>query len=174
MLAPAARPPSYKPATSDKVDAWLVTDFITLGSPLTHARYLMVNDEKAERLDQDFWDEVRERALPTCPPQKLDSDGLISFTRKDGTTHFHHGGMFGMTRWRNLFFPMTNVFWGDAIGGPVAPVFGGCVEDIPVWSDRNHTDKVFTHTWYWKTDCPEMRAAPHIQALREAIDLQDV
>lgn len=173
ILTPTARQDPYKPAAADKVDAWLVTDFVTVGSPLTHARYLMVNDDKAERLEQDFWDEVRERALPTCAPQKLDKDGLISFRLSDGSLRLHHGGMFGMTRWTNLFFPIANIFWGDAIGGPVAPVFGGCVEDNPVWPDKARSNKVFTHTWYWKTDCGEKRDAPHIQALRAAINLED-
>jgi hypothetical protein len=172
LLDPSARQDSYRSADDTGVDAWLVTDFVTLGCALVHARYLMVNEDNGTRLDQDFEDHVRERALPTCPPQLLDSDGRLSFSVA-GKIRFHHGGMFGMTRWTNLFFPLTNVFWGDGVGGAVAPVFGDCVEDIEVWTDRTHTDNFFPHTWYWKTDCAEKRDAPHIKALLAAINLDD-
>jgi hypothetical protein len=179
ILADPARQKPCKSAKSDEVDVWLVTDFVTLGSPLTHARYLMINDDNADRLDEDFSNHVRERELLLCPPYKLDidPDGLISFkiSNEDGTEslRLHHGGMFGLTRWTNLYFKVTNIFWGDAIGGQVAPVFGGCVNDVQVWTDKAHTDGVFTHTSYWKTECADGRDAPHIKALRDAIDLPD-
>lgn len=179
ILADSARQDPYKSAKSDEVDAWLVTDFVTLGSPLTHARYLMINDDNADQLDEDFLMHVREREMLLCPPYRLDVDldGLISFKIR-GDDHselvkLHHGGMFGLTRWTNLYFKMTNIFWGDAIGGQVAPVFGGGVNDVRVWTDKEHTEGFFQHVSYWKTDCAEQRKAPHIRALRDAIDLSD-
>ncbi len=42
---------------------WLVSDFVTAGSPLTHARWLLNLDAKTQ-----FADLVRERSFPTCPP----------------------------------------------------------------------------------------------------------
>ena len=174
MLADTARQDLYKPAKGDEVDAWLVTDFVTLGSPLTHACYFMVNGKNQAELDHDFASRVREREFPTCPPQELDGDGRIAF--KDPNTkqlRLHHGGAFGMTRWTNLYFKMTDIFWGDAIGGKVAELFGECVNDVQVWTDTGHSDGFFKHTSYWKTDCKEQRKAPHIQALIEAIDLPD-
>ena len=41
---------------------WLVSDFVTLGSPLAHASFLLANSKK------DLEDRKRERELPTCPP----------------------------------------------------------------------------------------------------------
>lgn len=173
IIADAARQGAYQPAEGGDIDAWLVTDFVTVGSALTHARYLMVQEDNADKLEQDFLDGVRERASPTCPPQKLDGDGLLGFTDPAGAVRLHHGGMFGMTRWTNIYFPIVNIFWGDAIGGPLAPVFGGCIADVPVWTNKAQKPHFFTHTFYWKTDCPEKRDAPHIQALRAAINLED-
>jgi hypothetical protein len=174
ILADTARQDQYKPAIGEEVDAWLVTDFVTLGSPLTHARYFMVQGKDAKELDSNFEGSVREREFPTCPPRKLDGDGCIAF--KDPNTQklrLHHGGTFGMTRWTNLFFPITNIFWGDAIGGPVNPVFGDCVKDVIVSTKKAGGAGFFTHVAYWKTDCKDLREAPHLQALIDAIDLHD-
>ncbi|HXD45740.1 MAG TPA: hypothetical protein VN655_11460 [Pseudolabrys sp.] len=173
MLAPAARVDPYKPVKSEEVDAWLVTDFVTLGSPLTHARYFMTNDDNGDRLDQDFEDQVRERALPTCPPKQLDNDGLIAFTNAEKKTRLHHGGMFGMTRWTNLFFPINSIFWGDAIGGLVHEIFGKYVKDVPVSTRTDNGTRFFAHVAYWQTDCPEGRRAPHLASLIAAINLAD-
>jgi hypothetical protein len=172
ILDPKMRVDPYVPAKSSEVDAWLVTDFVTLGSPLTHARYLMVNEDHGERIELDFWNRVRERELLLCPPHLQDGDGLISYSAH-GKPALHHGGLFAITRWTNLFFPVIDIFWGDAIGGPVASVFGGCVADVPVWTDSDRTTDGFKHVAYWKTDCPQGRQAPHIKALRDAVDLAD-
>lgn len=173
VLAEDMRNEMYRPAPSAEVDAWLVTDFVTLGSPLTHARYLMVNESDGAKVEEDFWNRVRERELPLCPPAKQDSDGLISFTH-EGKIRLHHGGMFGMTRWTNLYFPVLDIFWGDAIGGPVAPVFGGCVKDLKVWTNKACQTDGFKHIAYWQTDCaPDRRDAPHLASLIEAVNLSD-
>ncbi len=175
ILRDDARQGLYKPAASEEVDAWLVTDFVTLGSPLTHAKYLMTNEEDGSKLERAFADHVREREFPTTPPQLLYGDGHLVFTdRNTGTSHLHHGGMFAMTRWTNLYFPVSNIFWGDAIGGPVEPVFGGCDTDRVVTTKRLGGSIFFSHVAYWKTDCrPDLRDAPHLRALIGAIDLAD-
>ena len=174
LIADQVRRDQYKPAKSEEVDVWLVTDFVTLGSPLTHAVYFMANGKDRKGLEADFEDHKRERELPTCPPQKIDDDGRIAY--EDPNTkkpRLHHGGTFGLTRWTNLFFPTTNIFWGDAIGGPVKPVFGDCVKDIEVSTKIGGGAGFFTHVAYWKTDCKAKRAAPHLAALVNAIDLRD-
>jgi hypothetical protein len=178
LLSAEARSEDYPPlAGSKEVDVWLVTDFVTLGSPLTHAPYLMLTDDEKHTADEVLAAHVRERELPTCPPAKLDEDRWLSFTDPEGTVRLHHGGLFGMTRWTNLFFPMKEIFWGDAIGGPVKDIFRGTApegyaEDKPVWTERKGNYAFFTHTKYWDTECPN-RQAPHIQALIEAVDLPD-
>jgi hypothetical protein len=186
ILSEASRQGGYQPAKSDEVDVWLVTDFVTLGSPLAHAKYLMTSEGSGTKLEQAFFDHVHEREFPTCPPQKLDNDGLIFFTSPHSGPRFHHGGMFALTRWTNLYFPIRSIFWGDAIGGPVKPVFAPyssdgnpnmrppcCVEDVPVSTRADGGPAFFTHVAYWKTDCPQRREAPHIVALRRAVNLKD-
>jgi len=93
---------------------------------------------------------VAERNFPTCPPALLDNDGTLAFVHHaTGMKRLHHGGVFGLTRWTNLYFPITDLFWGDAIGGPVAPVFGAGIVDIAVSTRRPNAAEFFTHTAYW-------------------------
>lgn len=160
-----------KPAQPSK---WLVTDFITLGSPLTHAEYFMCVGDSYGALKADFSRRVRERQFPTCPPARIDNDGLLLFTNpKTKKQEFHHGAVFGLTRWTNLYFPLDQLFWGDAIGGPLAPFFGSHIEDIAVYTRPGNRTAFFTHTDYWNIDWPGGRATPHIFALQAAINLED-
>jgi hypothetical protein len=116
-----------------KLPTWLVTDFITLGSPLTHAQYLMCDGKTEQELNENFDRRVSQREFPVCPPEKDGTDGRLSFPNAHThRTEFHHAALFGMTRWTNLFFPMNQMFWGDAIGGPLKDIFGSYIKDIPV------------------------------------------
>jgi hypothetical protein len=111
----AARNP--QPGDSD-LRAWLVTDFVTLGSPLTHALYLMCRGKDEAELRMDFDRRTREREFPTCPPRMVDGDLRLTF--KNPQSHmrtFHHGGQFALTRWTNLYFPVSQLLWGDAMAG---------------------------------------------------------
>ncbi|MES2193898.1 MAG: hypothetical protein V4517_05750 [Pseudomonadota bacterium] len=165
------RPTPGAPARTTK---WLVTDFVTLGSALTHAHYLMCNGDTHAELLKDFDRRVGEREYPTCPPVRRDDDGLLLFgnpaTKKRG---FHHGALFGLTRWTNLYFPLRQLLWGDAIGGPLAPIFGPYIEDIEVSTYAPPRPAFFTHTAYWSLKWPGGRKAPQIQALQAAINLED-
>jgi hypothetical protein len=157
-----------------KIPTWLVTDFVTLGSPLTHAHYLMCDGQTERELITDFKRRVTQREFPTCPPKKQDDDGLLSFTDPDGKKkRFHHAALFGMTRWTNLFFPMSQLFWGDAVGGPLKDIWGRYVRDVEVSTCTPPASAFFTHTAYWSLKAPEGRRAPQIAALREAINLED-
>jgi hypothetical protein len=173
-----AASPQAKPNAGGNQPAdakWLVTDFVSMGSPLTHAHYLMCNGDTYEALQADFERRIREREFPTCPPDRRPGDGLLLFTNpKTKKQHFHHGGLFGLTRWTNLYFPMQELFWGDAIGGPLAPVFGSYVEDVNVSTFNPPKAAFFTHTEYWSGAWPEGYRAAQIQALEAAINLEDV
>jgi hypothetical protein len=134
---------------------WLVTDFITLGCPLTHAELLL--EDPLISLDR----RKLERELPTCPPtsddkgahyeQKYDvSDGELT-----GPWTFRipdHAAVFASTRWTNLYFPHRLLFFGDIIGGPLAEVFGCGIRDVrvrpraPGWLART----LVAHVLYWK------------------------
>ncbi|WP_264213397.1 hypothetical protein [Leisingera thetidis] len=121
---------------------WQVTDFVTLGSPLTHAEFLLA--ESREDLDA----RKKERLLATCPPT-LEYDGetkLCHFTFRRGAIAGigkltdeekddlssevkmprwpHHAAVFGYTRWTNIYSPHKAVVTGDLISGPLGSVFG--------------------------------------------------
>lgn len=135
---------------------WRVTDFVTVGSPLAHARWLLNLDVKTE-----FADLVRERSLPTCPPVTEEINGpaksekrkVFTFTHayadpdnsraKRSVQVPHHGGLFALTRWTNLFFPYRGLVDGDPVAGPVAPCFGHWVKDVSL-----RLTKGFAHCRY--------------------------
>jgi hypothetical protein len=148
---------------------WLITDLITLGSPLTHARSLLA------RSASDLEARKRDLELPACPPRP-DGSGL---TRRDDYVVdgkrrtiklLTHGCPFAMTRWTNLYAPVKGVVFGDLIGGPVAPEFGAGVQDVPVavspwWRRRT----LLAHTAYWRRT--DSSAGFAVQDLLNAIDL---
>jgi hypothetical protein len=166
---------STTPSAAPMRKSWLVTDLVTLGAALTHAHFLMCLGKTRADLQNDFVRRVREREFLTCPPQRLDNDGLLSFWNpRTGAREFHHGGLFALTRWTNIYFPLEQVFWGDAIGGPLAPIFGSHILDVAVSTRAAGGADFFTHTAYWDAGRPEGRNAPHIVALRKAVDLADM
>jgi hypothetical protein len=155
---------------------WLVTDFVTLGSPLAHGLYLMCRGRDEAELQANFEQRSREREFPTCPPRRCNDD--LRLTLKDPQTQervFHHGGEFALTRWTNLYFPPSQLLWGDAIGGEVGSIFGdpagSNIVDLPVFTNKNRQDSFFAHVLYW--DLKYGSDAPHIIALKKAIDLAD-
>ena len=89
---------------------WLITDFVTAGSPLSHAEFLLVRDSEGLR------NLVRERLLPTCPPvlesyEMNHPDGTVSYSvpsfmftsGKNGKTFPHHAACFAAVRWTNIY-----------------------------------------------------------------------
>ena len=74
---------------------WLLTDFLTMGSPLAHAEILLTENKADLGSKQD------ERELPTCPPT-LES-GKFSYPPKHKHRLLHHAAVFGPTRWTNLY-----------------------------------------------------------------------
>lgn len=165
-----------KPVEERKHKSWLVTDFVTLGSALTHAYFLMCIGKTRDDLKLDFARRVEEREFPTCPPKRLDKDGLLAFDNpRTKTRKVHNGALFGLTRWTNIYFPRRQLFWGDAIGGGLSPIFGYHIVDREVSTKKAGGDDFFTHTAYWDVHRkPDTFQAPHIVALRNAIDLADI
>lgn len=155
----------YQSAQTEALDelraqggAWLVSDFITLGSPLAHADYLLARN--VEELKRKF----AEREFPVCPPQPETIGGRPRFTysRKRWLLP-HHAAVFGPVRWTNLYFPCRRTLWGDPVGGPIGPLFGPGVRDValPVQRGRDF----FLHTSYWTP------SRPWTAAVRQAIRL---
>jgi hypothetical protein len=127
---------------------WLVTDLITLGSPLVHAPMLLAKNGAELLLRQ------QEREAPTCPPHADHGcySYRIDYKRQDLTeprTIFvlHHAALFACTRWTNIYFP------GDFVGGPLTPVFGPGIRDVRVTEKGLGGLIAYTplsHTRYWR------------------------
>ena len=155
---------------------WLVTDLITLGSPLAHAALVLASDEA------DLQARQQQRELPTNPPQpEVEETGGVerrcySYRVWEGygekkDIHLravHHGGAFAFTRWTNLYFP------GDLAGGPIT-VFGPGVRNVAVDSGHALIDHTIgAHTLYW--DKKAMRAqarSDSVSAIARALDLKN-
>jgi hypothetical protein len=142
---------------------WLITDFITVGSPLAHAQMLLAKSRK------DFDSRVTDREFPTCPPQvdKYDNFAYQNYKNKGEDRklwYLHHAAQFACIRWTNLYFT------GDLIGGPVAPMFGKYVKDLKLkltkrrWLERTP----LTHTKYWIDDVNEDKIQDYAES--EAIE----
>lgn len=151
---------------------WLITDFITLGSPLTHGLILLA------RRRAEFERKKRERELPTSPPQIEPSYGLsfpTSYELASGDRRtvsvLNHGALFAHTLWTNLYFPARYWFKGDAIGGPVSGEFGPGVVDVEVRTSRLHG--WLAHTGYWSASAADRGVpASAINRLVAALDLR--
>jgi len=169
---------------------WLITDFITVGSPLTHAEFLMAKS------DEDIAKRQRDREFPISPPlrERLDDDNLARArlagfpvdannpkllayppSRKN-EWRLHHAAPFAAVRWTNIHDPALLVVFGDLISGPVAPLFGPAVVDVNLKEQRRLKKRggqswSFTHTKYWSLPEQSAAAPVHIEELRKALDL---
>lgn len=92
---------------------WLVSDFISVGSPLSKMR--LFSAEGAENVE---WQKIHERTILTNPPQRDYVTNKYVYERPDGSYKLHHGALFAFTRWTNIFFP------GDWIGGEISENIG--------------------------------------------------
>ncbi|MDQ3735297.1 MAG: hypothetical protein M3400_15105 [Actinomycetota bacterium] len=163
---------------------WLVTDLVTLGSPLTHADALVADSSSAlQQLQSD-------RVLPTCPPvTSAEHPGHRRFSFESAYLHRetgkrrtmtapHHAAPFALTRWTNLYFK-AKVITGDPVGGPISPLFGAWVTDVPLAPPSRGLVR-FAHTKYFSAarPTPDANAAAagfeanqHLQELSKALRL---
>lgn len=194
-----AAPKGQEPGSGPQPRHWLITDFITLGSPLTHASLLLADSPA------DLAKRFEERTLSACPPVLFDDHaqpvqpgqpGVMTFTGFDGNRRMTHASVFGAVRWTNHYFPVDDwIVSGDVIGGPLAPPIdadprkaaraalgpiGRGVKDVPL--DRLPTGQVFAHNEYWRTELSidalrgqmALQEPEHINKLIEALDLNDI
>ena len=143
---------------------WLVTDLVTVGSPLAHAGMLLANSP------EEFLARKREMELPGAPPVR-DFRGEFSYKReyemggqKRTIRLLNHGALFACTRWTNVWFP------GDIVGGPIAPLFGPAVKDRRV-RDGWISFTPLSHTRYWPRPAAKGRPPASLSAIREGMDL---
>ena len=181
---------TQKTRTAD--EQWLISDFVTLGAPLTHAQFLLARDES------DFKKKIARWLFPTSPPQfqPIESEqlakinarpmppspailgpkgGLFSyFYGAPETWSMHHSAPFAAVRWTNIYDPHRLIFAGDIISGPLVPVFGKGIRDINLKELRGQSP-CFSHTLYWSVpkDRTSATGLPQIEALQRAINLLD-
>lgn len=165
---------------------WLISDFVTLGSPLTHAEFLLASSKA------DLEQRKIARELPESPPYRESLDPIVlqhavaigklpvdaavpqnllmSFPVPPAyrVWELHHAAPFAVVRWTNIYDPAKFVFFGDVIGGPLAAVFGPAIIDVNLKGLRGQS-YCFTHTKYWTLDGDKK----HIAALRAAVNLLD-
>jgi pimeloyl-ACP methyl ester carboxylesterase len=165
--AAATEPLDHKPKGHWRPGRWLVSDLVTMGSPLSHAVALLATDKK------DLDAKRRLRELPTCPPDRSRHVNPESYSVDlrgeasgfDNYDILHHGACFASTRWTNLWYA------NDPIGGPLLEAFGNGIRDIrlchaPLWPMTSHTS-------YWRPLAPTPERPPTATRILETI-LRDV
>jgi hypothetical protein len=185
-----------KGRTRSPNEEWLISDLVTLGSPLTHAAFLLVKNDKtlADRttrfLFPTCWpqfqpiqteqeNKIKNRPVPPSPQAlaelKKPAGGLFSyFSEPPDTWRLHHAAPFAAVRWTNIFDPHRPFLKGDIISGPLAGVFGRGIRDIDLQVVRGGTaSSQFSHTLYWTATKNDDPKDLHLDALRAAIDLLD-
>jgi hypothetical protein len=170
-------------------EEWLISDLVTVGSPLTHAAFLLAGnaDDLKERrtrfLFPTNWPQfqviqteqrkkIDDRAAPPSAEVLGPAGGLFSyFVGPPKTWRLHHAAPFAAVRWTNIYDPHRPILKGDIISGPLAPVFGAGIRDINLKELRGPSSG-FSHTLYW-TPTADDPNGDHLVALRKAIDLLD-
>jgi len=158
---------------------WLISDLVTLGSPVAHADTLIATDP------DDFRTLADRRELLTTPPfyeTFANRRQRFSYSRAPGLADDpdaaprapHNSAAFAAVRWTNIYFPMQGLMRGDLIGGPVARIFGPGARDVAARAPR--VGGWFPHLDYFRLDDEgpwgEPAWADHRAALRDAMGLE--
>ena len=139
--------------------SWRISDLITLGSPLTHAEFLLADSpEEVEAA-------CRERRFATSPPRpevtRDAGDSMLHLAPGADARNAaglpamvpHFAAQFSTVRWTNIYDEAGNPLLGDLISGRLSPVFGPGIVERPVVMTRRRwpgfVQRVFTHTQYW-------------------------
>jgi hypothetical protein len=139
---------------------WLVSDYVTLGCPLSSSDVLLAKDAA------DLEAKKALRDTPTSPPWlEKKSPPRFSYPLRAAARTPHHAAVFGPAVWTNVFFPSRYGIFGDFISGPVASQLGPGVRDVRVPIGESK----FRHLDYW---IEPASAQPWIRALRRAINLR--
>jgi hypothetical protein len=180
--------PAPDPKDPKQADGrWLISDLVTLGSPLKHAEFLLASSKDdldlrksarelpespayRESLDPEVLAcAVATKKLPISTPPKCSRLMSFPIPPSHKTWELHHAAPFAVVRWTNIYDPAKLVFFGDIIGGPLADVLGPAIIDVDLKKLRGRQSWCFTHTKYWTLD----RDQKHIAALRAAVNLLD-
>lgn len=134
---------------------WRITDLISLGSPMYMADQIYTRNEK------EFMTRVSRHEFPVCPPvedypswrSQNEPPRALRYTYCHNDRRvLYDGAVFAVVRWTNLWFPTAALLLGDYFGGPLAPLFGRGVLDVPVTSgDKKRLIPGFAHALYYAT-----------------------
>jgi hypothetical protein len=135
----------------DAPPRWRISDLITLGSPLTHAEFLLADTE--DEVQQAFV----ERRFATCPPRPDPMrDGSMLFPARgeeDDVLFPHFAAQFAAVRWTNIYDEDENPLLGDLISGSLTGSYGPGIAQYAVSIEKPDRQgwrrRVFTHTRYW-------------------------
>lgn len=126
---------------------WLITDFITMGSPLAHADMLLSKDRR------EFHSKQLEGEYPVSPPMREHEIYYkVNLKTEEGPRSVFrptHLAPFICTQWTNIYFPHEYLVKGDLVGGPLQRLFGSGVKDIPV-ALIGFRGSFLCHTKYWQ------------------------
>lgn len=150
---------------------WRITDFVSLGSPMYFADRLQTLNPG------QFQERVGRRDFPVCPPLPDEGPSYPNSPRRrlsydnGGRRVLYHGAPFAVVRWTNMWFPAHWRFFGDWFGGPLAPLFGKGIHDIPLGGNRAWSLlPAFAHALYFSFP-KDLRQASATTQLRAAMDL---
>lgn len=168
---------------------WLISDFVSVGTPMYFADRLMRGSDR-----RSFPEQVKRREMSTCPPQPdppaspraaaSSPDGEAPdapfYSWRSDRRVLHEGAAFAVVRWTNLYFPARGAFFGDWFGGPLTHLFGHGIRDVMVTGNgpsgvgaswkRNRLVPGLAHAMYFRF--PDDNAPDAIATqLRGAMDL---
>jgi len=140
----------------DRTPLWLISDFITIGSPLTYGEWLLTEQRHAD--------------YPKTVNDKRGENG--------------NGSRQNLSilpcKWTNLFFETRWIVLGDIIAGPLWRKFGIGVKDV-VLTKKRPNFQFFAHNEYWKLDHQwiewladtdrKITTPEHVDALQNALSL---
>lgn len=119
-----AAPPGHESPDRARRARWIVSDLVTLGSPLTYADAFLATHRVRLRERYD------DRSLSRCPPTPQRTIGTEDFPFRQtdspvtpSRSWLHQAAPFAATVWTNRYFDH------DVVGGPVREHFGPGVDD---------------------------------------------
>jgi hypothetical protein len=150
---------------------WLVSDLVTLGTPMYLADLLFTRSRRQFNL-------LRKRSeLAQCPPRS-DTESVEGKTptklryRWKGEPLLVTGSPFAAVRWTNLWFPAWAGLFGDPFGGALQPLFGAGIKDRRVSArGLSRFVPIIAHTRYFRF--PNQTGAGNVTTeLRNAMALE--
>lgn len=134
-------------AYRDAGNFWLITDFVTAGTPMYMADKLMTKNKSA------FEVRVERREIAVCPPLPdlpgKSNKTVYSYPYEGGDV-LYHAAPFSMVRWSNMWFPARFGFFGDWFGGPLRHLFGAGIRDHALnKNDWKRFLPAWAHTLYF-------------------------